>query len=184
MRYIHVLVATVLISLTAGVAYAAEGELPWGNFSLRMLNFAIFIGIIWYVAGKKIKGFLTDHRQAAIHALEEATRLKKEAIVQLEEAEARLRSIEGESNKLIEEGKKQGEAIKALIIAEAEQYAARLILQAKQAAEHEGMQERAILQAKIADEIIANVEKEISSRLDKSEHLKLVEKSLSKVVLS
>ena len=184
MRYINVLAVTILISLTASVAYASEGELPWGNFSLRMLNVAIVIGIIWYVAGKKIKSFLKDHREAAINALEEAKQIKKEAIAQLEEAESRLRSIERECNKLIEEGKKQGEAIRVMIIAEAEQHAARLLEQAKQAAEHEGMQERALIQAKMADEIIANVEKEISSRLDKSEHLRLVDKSLSKVVLS
>ncbi len=184
MRYISTFAVTMLLCLTAGVAYAADGELPWGNFSLRMLNVAIFIGIIWYVAGKGIKSFLKGHRESAVSALEDAKRLKKEATAQLEEAEARLRSIEGECNKLIEEGKEQAEAIKALILADAEKQAARLLEQAKQAAEHEGMHERARIQAKIADEIITSMEKEISSRLDKNEHLKLVDKSLSKVVLS
>jgi len=183
-RYIHALAIVMLVCLTANIAYAADGGLPWGNFSLRMLNFAIFLGIIWYVAGKKIKSFLKNHREAALNALEEAKQMKRNAAIHLEEAESRLRSIEGECNKLIEEGKKQAEAIKAMIIADAEKQVVRIIAQARQAAEHEGMQERAILQARIADEIVANVEKEISSRLNKKEHLTLVEKSLSKVVLS
>ena len=184
MRYIYTLAVAVLVCLTASVAHAAEGELPWGNFSLRLLNVAIFIAIIWYAAGKTIKKFFKDHRESALNALDEARQMKKDATSQLEEAESRLRSIEGECNKLIDDGKKQAEAIKSKIIADAEKNVARLIEQAKQAAEHEGMQERALLQAKVADEIIANIEKEISSRLDQKEHLKIVEKSLSKVVLS
>lgn len=187
MKYIHVLVVALLFSLTASVAHAADGHLPWGNFLLRLINFAIFLGIIWYVGGKGIKAFFKSYREDAVNALEEAKQMKLDATRQLEEAEARLRTIEDECNKLIEDGKKQAEALSASIIEEANKQAERLLLQAKQAAQMEGVQERAILQAKLADDIVADLEKQLVKRLNKKgnkEHLALIDKSLSKVVLS
>lgn len=187
MKYIPVLVTTLLFTLTASVANAADGHLPWGNFLLRIINFAIFIGIIWYVSGKAIKAFFKSYREDAVTALEEAKQMKLDATKQLAEAEERLRSIEEECNKLIEEGKKQAEALSASIIDEANKQAERLLSQAKQAAQMEGVQERALLQAKLADDIVANLEEQLVKRLNKKgskEHLALIDKSLSKVVLS
>ncbi len=187
MRYISALAFATLMYLSADVAHAAGahgGELNWGDFALRMVNAVIFVGLIWHFSGKGIKKFLSDHKAQAVNSLEDAKNMKLEATKQLEEATERLNSIQAECEKLLAEGKKQAESMGQMIISDAEKQAARIIEQAKNAAQHEGAQERARIQAKLADEIVAEVEKNLASRLNESQHLKLVEKSLSKVVLS
>ena len=57
-------VTDVLISCQ--VAEASDGHgLPWGDFLLRIVNAAIFVGIIWYAAGKKLKSFFAGRREVS-----------------------------------------------------------------------------------------------------------------------
>ncbi len=184
MRYVSIIAFTFLFSTMANNAFAADDGLAWGNFSLRLLNFAIFLWLIWHFAGKKIMGFLINHRSDAIKNLDDAAKLKNDAGKQLAQAEQKLLYIQDECDKLIAEGKAQAEAIKQRIIADATKQAEKIIENAKHAAIQEAIQEKAKIQAELADDIITKLEKDISSRLNKGEHLKLVEKSLTKVVLS
>ncbi len=184
MKYLSTFAITIIISFWADNALAADGELNWGDFGLRVLNFAIFIGLICYFGGKKILGFISNHEKKAVDDLRDAAKMKTDAAEKLEEAEKKLIHIQEECNRLLVEGKEQGEAIKKKLIGEAEKQATKIIEQAKLAAQTEGAQEKARIQAKIADEIVAKLEEDIHKRLDEKEHLKLVEKSLSKVVLS
>lgn len=185
MKYLSSFAFVILFLAAADFAYASEGHaLPWGNFALRVLNAAIFIGIIWYAAGKLIKNFLAKHQAEVKEELETAKALKQQAEHNLSLAEDRLRSVEAECSKLLEEGKTQAEAIKSAIIADAEKQAERIIKQAKLAAEQDVHAEVQKIKAQMADEIIQTMEKEIVSRLDTSAHNAIIEKSLSKVVFS
>lgn len=185
MKYFSSLAFVVMVCAGADFAYAADGHaLPWGNFALRMLNAAIFIGILWYAGGKLVKGFLAKHQAQVKEELDTAKELKEKAEKNLSLAEEKLRTVEGECAKLLEDGKKQAEAIKSAIIADAQKQAERIIEQAKLAAEQDVKSEIQKIRSKMADEIVAEMEKEIVSRLDKNEHNALIEKSLSKVVFS
>lgn len=185
MKYLGSFAFMFLMCAVADFAYAADGHaLPWGNFGLRVLNLAIFIGILWYAGGKLVKAFLAKHQEQVKEDLENAKQLKIKAEKNLAMAEERLRSVEGECQKLLEEGKAQAEAIKASIIADAEKQAERIVEQAKLAADQDVKSEIEKIKAQMADEIVAQMEKEITARLKKSEHNALIEKSLSKVVFS
>lgn len=185
MKYISSLALVVLVCMTADCAYAAEGHgLPWGNFALRMLNLFIFLGILWYAGGKLVKAFLAKHQAQVKEELDTAKELKQKAERNLADAEEKLRSVEGECAKLLEDGRKQAEAIKTAIISDAQKQAERIIEQAKLAAEQDVKSEVQKIKAQMADEIVAAMEKEIASRLDKNGHNALIEKSLSKVVFS
>ncbi len=185
MKYLGSFALAVLMCACADFAYASDGHgLPWGNFALRMLNVAIFVGILWYAGGKLVKGFLAKHQAQVKEELETAKDLKEKAEKNLSLAEEKLRSVESECARLLEDGKKQAEAIKAGIIADAEKQAARIVEQAKLAAEQDVKNEIQKIKAQMAEEIVSSMEKEIVSRLDKAEHNALIEKSLSKVVFS
>lgn len=184
MRYIHVFVLTIILCLSTNNAYAAEGVLPWENLFLRLFNAIIFVGIIWYAGGKIIKKFFVDYRANVVRKIDEAETLKADAADRLAEVEYQVRNVEKECLELIEDGRKQAEALKASIIADAELQAKRIIAQAKLAAEQEGKNQRAAIQAHIADHVIASMEKEIDTRLDAKGQLTLLNKYLSKVVFS
>ncbi len=185
MKYLSSFAFAVLFCAVADFAYASDGhELPWGNFALRMLNVAVFLGILWYAGGKLVKTFLANHQAQVKEELESAKALRQKAEHNLSIAEDKLRSVENECAKLFEDGKKQAEAIKSAIISDAEKQAERIIEQAKLAAEQDVHNEVQKIKAQMAEEIVAQMEKEIVSRLDKDGHNALIEKSLSKVVFS
>ncbi|MDE7012725.1 MAG: F0F1 ATP synthase subunit B, partial [Mailhella sp.] len=63
MKYLSSFAFAVLFCAVADFAYASDGhELPWGNFALRMLNVAIFLGILWYAVSKLVKTFLARNK--------------------------------------------------------------------------------------------------------------------------
>ena len=91
--------------------------------------------------------------------------------------------MEAECAKLLEEGRAQAERIKATIVSEAEAQAAHIVEQAKKGAEQEGKAELEAIRERMADTIVAEVEKSLLDRLDATTHQKLIDKSLTKVVL-
>ena len=107
MKYLSSFAFAVLFCAVADFAYASDGhELPWGNFALRMLNVAIFLGILWYAGGKLVKTFLANHQAQVKEELESAKALRQKAEHNLSIAEDKLRSVENECAKLFEDGKK------------------------------------------------------------------------------
>jgi F-type H+-transporting ATPase subunit b len=91
--------------------------------------------------------------------------------------------VEEECAVLLEEGRARAESIRAAVLAEAEQQAARLVEQARRGAELEGKAELDAIRSRLADEIAAAMKGEIAERLDMAGHQKLIDNALTKVVL-
>ena len=178
------LAAFMAVLAASGHAMAAdEHVLAWDNCALRVLNVIIFIGIIWYGAGALIKKFFIGHREAIAHESAELERLKKEAAEHLADVERRVAGVEQECENLLAEGKAQAERLKAAILADAEKQAAQILEQARRSAEQEGKSEFDAIRAGLADEIVRAMEQGLMKKLDAAEHQKLIDKSLTKVVL-
>ena len=188
MRIKTVIMTCDLVLLTTVVAFAEPAELeheglPWGNFALRLVNILIFLGIIWYAAGGLIKKYFVGRRASIITEMEELDRLKKEAAAHLADVERRVAGVEAEAKALLEEGRVQAEQLKAAILADAERQAAHIVEQARRSAEQEGKAELDAIRARMADDIVAAVEKGLADRLDAAAQQKLIDNSLTKVVL-
>lgn len=176
--------ALVLPLLSAGAALAADGgHLDWGNLAIRVLNFCIVIGIIWYAAGGMIKKFFVGRKESIIKEMDDAARMKKEAAEHLADIERKVANVEKEVAALLEEGKTQAEALKASILADAEKQAAAIVAQARLAAEQEGKSELEAIRNSLAEEIVAVVEKGLKEKLDAAAQQQLIDKSLTKVVI-
>lgn len=176
--------ACTLVLLSCQVAAASEGHsLPWGDFLLRDINFVLFGGIIVYVAGALIKSFFKKRREGIVQEMDDLAKRKAEAEAHLAEVERRIANVEAECAKLLEEGRAQAERAKASILADAEKQAARIVAQAALGAEQEGKAELEAIRAHMAETIVAEVEKSLLARLDANMHQKLIDKSLTKVVL-
>lgn len=177
--------AVALVLLTAGVALASEGEGPrWGDFSWRVLNLILFAAILWKFTGKLIVNFLTGRREGIRQELADLDVKRAEAEKRLAEIEAHISNLDAERKAILEEGKAQAEAGRKAILAEAEKQAQGILDQARRTAENEGRAVLAQVRAAIADEIVDTAEKVLASKLDNSKHGKLIEHSLSKVVLN
>ncbi len=173
-----------LVLLIQSPAFAAEGELPWGNFAWRLLNLAIFLVLLWKFVGKKACAFFKGRQEGISKDLRDLQTRREDAKKSLAELESSISNLDAERNAILEESKKQAEASKAAIIKEAELQAEQIIVAARRTAENEGRTVLAEVRAVIADEIVDAAEKVLETKLDNAKHNKLITNSLTKVVLN
>ncbi|WP_027181525.1 F0F1 ATP synthase subunit B [Oleidesulfovibrio alaskensis] len=177
--------------LATGVALAAGGEAAsgehhydWTNLGFRLANFAIFIAIIYYAAGKKLIAFFGGRRKGIEQELNDLETRKTDAKKQLGDVEKRIADLENERKAIIAEYQAQGEALKAAIISKAETSARQIVEQAKKSAENEVKYAKDAMREELADMIVDATEKLLKERLDGNEQEKLIDKYLTKVVLN
>lgn len=186
LRFKLFLMAFCILLATTGAAVAsADGahELPWGNFLFRILNFALFIGVVAYFFGKKITAFFKNRTESIANQISDLEDRKVAAQTNLKEVETRIANLEQERQAILDDYKKQGEAAKAAILAEAERSAEQITAQAKATAENEIQQAMEAMRAEMADKIVKATEALLAEQLSAKEHTKLIDKYLTKVVL-
>ncbi len=166
---------------------AGHGEshaLPWGNYIGRVINLIIVIGIIWYAAGKKIKVFFGGRRKQIKQDLEDLEARKNEAAKKLKDVEQSIANLSQEKQSILDEAKKQGDALKEAIIEKAKKDAIQLTEQAKRSAEFEAKAAVDDLRAQMADLVVEAAIKLVQDKLSDKDHEKLVDEYLTKVVLN
>ncbi|MFI3271877.1 MAG: ATP synthase F0 subunit B [Pseudomonadota bacterium] len=189
MKGLRITATAVLMTLLVTAMAYAEGHgegghhYDWTNLAFRVVNFIIFIGIIWKVAGKKIVGFFSGRRQGIEQELNDLETRKADAEKQLAEVERRIASLETERKAILAECAAQGEQIKDAIIAKAEHSAKLVIEQAKRTADNEIKSAIVEMRSTLADEIIVAASAKLQSELTADKHAKLIDKYLTKVVL-
>lgn len=183
-KLITVFSTCVLLLAGAGVAAASEGEaLPWGNFLLRVVNAAIFVGIIWYFAGGMIKKFFAGRSGGIAQKLDDLAQMRKDATVHLSAIEQRVANLDAECAAILAESKAQAERIREGILADARKQAAQILEQAERSADLAAKVEASAIRARLADDIVSAMEKELAHNMDAARHQKLIDNSLTKVVL-
>ncbi len=175
-----------LVLLQCGVAFAAAatGEMRWTDFGWRILNIIAFVVILWKLLGKKITAFLSGRREGIQQELDDLDVQRAEAKKKLEEVEASIANLAAERQAILDESRAQAEANKKAIIAEAEVQAEQIIVQARRTAENEARAVMADVRVAIADDIINAATKALESKLGAADHTKLINNSLTKVVLN
>ncbi|MDR2799832.1 MAG: F0F1 ATP synthase subunit B [Desulfovibrio sp.] len=175
----------VLGALGVGDALAGDGhgEPRWGDFGWRVLNFVIFVGILWYFVGGLAVKYFRGRKQGIRETLDNLEERRRSASEHLSIVEKRIAGLNQECDAILQESRQQAQALKDGIIADAERQAAQIIAQAKSAAESEGRAVLAEVRGIVADEIVVAAEKILSARLDNAAHEKLIDNSLDKVVL-
>lgn len=182
-----VVFAVLILLLASSTAFAStEGghEPLWGNFALRIVNLILFVGLCVFFFGKKIRSALQSRSTGIAKNISDLETRKAEAEVRLADVEKRIADLEEERGAILESYRKQGEELKSAIIAQAEKTALQITEQAKASADNEIAQAVASLRAKMADEIISAAEGKIKAKLTPEEQEKLMDKSLSRVVLN
>lgn len=163
---------------------AEEEPVPWMNFFLRVINFAVVLWILWKAAGKKAVAFFGGRRRQIKEDLDDLTTRQAEAQKKLKEVERSIANLEQEKQVILDEAKAQGEALKAAIIQKANSDAEAITAQAKRTAENEAKASLDQMRAQMADMVVEAAEKLVKSKLTEKDHAKLVDDYLTKVVLN
>ncbi len=189
MKGLKYIIATVMV-LTATAALASEEAagghhgMNWSDLIFRLINFALFVGIIWKFAGKKIAELFRGRREQIETQLSDFTARRQEAEARLKDVESSIANLEAERAKILDEFKAQGESLKAAILAKAEKDAAKIVTTAETTAAQERRSAEKRIRGEVADLIIEAAEKMLTEKLGKAEHEKLVDEYLTKVVLN
>ena len=178
------LLACALVLLTASTACASEGELRWGDFGWRVLNIVLFVAILWKVAGKLVVNYFTGRREGIRNDLDALDTRREEAKKHLAEIERSIANLDAERKAILDESHAQAQAAKQNIIEDARRQADQLLEQARLTAENEARTILAGVRSTIADEIVDAAEKALEKKLDATKHGKLIDNSLTKVVLN
>ncbi len=185
-----VLLATLAVLTAAGVAFASEGGggheahgPSWTNLMFRIVNFALFVGLIYKLAGQKIKNFFGGRRYQIESELADLARRRTEAEAKLAEVEQGIANLASEREAILADYRAQGEALKDSIVARAEKMAEQVKTQAKLSATQEAKLAMDEIRAEAADLVVDAAEKLLRKKLKKEDHEKLVDDYLTKVVL-
>lgn len=152
-------------------AFAAGGG--WTMVVFHLINLAVLLWLLVRYAGPAINRGVRGKAEHVEKDIAEATRLHAEARAMLTEYEEKLAGLDARTTDLIEQYRRDGEAEKARLIAEAETEADRIRAEAERAAQNEIDRARARLEAEVVDLAIAAAEEAIKSKLGPAEHRRM-----------
>ena len=98
----------------------------WFEFGGTLVNFILLVWVLRRFARKPLQKALAERRARAERELEEAALLREASAQVLQEAEIRLKKLEDDSSRILEELRRAGEKERDRILAEAEEAAARI----------------------------------------------------------
>lgn len=175
--------------MLVGVAYAAESG---GGSSISVvpvladiwpsiIAFAILFILLKKFAFGPISNILEKRAATIKESLEKAEQTQVDAERMLEEYKAQMAEARAEAGKVIEQGRKVAESMKAEILAQATKDAEAVVAKAHEAMEAEKKAAVAELQASVADLSVAVAGKLIGGELSASDHASLIEKYVAEV---
>jgi len=166
---------TLLLAEAGETAAGRLGPTVWGLPSVvwHLLNVAILVGVVVWLARKSIVASMRERRAGIAKGIEEATRLRDEMRAKFAEYEEKMRTIDAKMGGLLEEARRDAEADRQRLVAEAKTLAERVRADAKAMGEQEMararrelLEEQTALAAELAEQLLKTaVNKEDQVRL-------------------
>lgn len=181
-----------LLFVFAGIALASSGGEhgavePKGwviTDTYKVMNFIVLAGALFYIARKPVAEFFSSRVKGIQEELAELEQKKTDAQKCLAEYADKMENLDKESQRIVEEYTKQGEAAKKRILAEAEAQAAKLEETAKRSIEQEFKAAKLKLRQEIAEKALNQAEALVKESISTEDQDRLVDEYLDKVVAS
>ena len=140
----------------------------------KFINLAIFIAIMVYLLKKPLSEKFKAKREAIRADLIRAEEQRQAALAQLTKTEAKLATLEVDSNNAIENARLEAEAEKARILRETESEIGKMREQATSEIQRSAKQIKADLRRFSAEESIRLAEEKIKSQINEEKDARLV----------
>lgn len=183
--------ALMIVILTSVVAYAAgggSGEADHGgqmiDFGWRMFNFAILVGLIYWLLRNKVKEFFIGRRVDIRTSLEEAVAAKEEAEKKFKEYSDKLDKATDEIDGISDMIRAQGLTEKEKIIESARISAEKMKKDAEAKIEQDFKKAKSELRAEASELAIEMAEEILKRNIKEEDHESIVKdhlKSLSQL---
>lgn len=179
------IVGVSLLAATAAYASGAGGHeagLPWKDFFLRLMNFAIMVAILVKLLKKPVANFFSSRRENIQRLLTELEEKKKEAEAKASEYQAKLAVLDKETEKILAEYIQEGEAERDKIIQAAEKQAQYIKEQARLAIQQEIKAAKESLQEEIAELSVSAAEDLLKKNIRPEDQDRLIDEFITKAV--
>ena len=153
---------------------------PW-SFLVKLLNFAVMLGILLKYGAKPFKDFLQNRRNSVKEKVDEADRLLKEAETFKSTYEAKLAGLDQEMEAFRGAAMHEAEQEKSKIVAEALALADRIRQQAQLAYDQEMKDAMTAVQAQIARRTLQAAEAAVKQIFKEEDHNKMVDEFIEKL---
>ncbi len=178
------LIGTILFVLIPLVVWASEGahhEVSIKMEIFRIINFVIFLWLLYKFTGNYIKKQFIDRKQNIASAIEEAQKSREEAKRHLEEARGKIANLEREISHILEQAEKEKNEQIARIREETQRMVARLKEQAKVATELEVKKAKQELQQEAIELAVNMAENLLKEKITPEDQKNLFADYVSKV---
>ena len=175
------------VTLLPALAIASGGEGAEGggkaiyDLAMRVLNFAILVGVLLYFLRKPAVEAIRNSIESVHKMINEAETVRKEAEARMKEAEDRLAGVDKEIEELITHAREEAEVEKARTLSEAEAAVEKLKREAIVAIEQELKKSQDILTREAALAAVALAEKIISEKVTPEDQQNFVTEYLEKL---
>lgn len=148
----------------------------------KVMNFSVLAIGLFFLLRKPTSQALNSRIKGIKDQLDELETKKKAAEKQLAEYNEKFSQLEQETQKLVEDYIRQGNEAKARIIDEAKKAAEKLEEQARRNIDHEFKQAKLELQQEILEKALEKSEEILTNKITAKDQEKLVDEYLEKVV--
>ena len=184
---IMMVIMTMLFFCFLGVALASsEGESKSKGWvktdTYKVMNFGVLAIGLFLLMRKPVSQALNSRISGIKEQLSELEEKKQAAEKQLAEYTEKFSSLEQETETLIEDYIRQGNEAKARIIDEAKKAAEKLEEQARRNIDHEFKQAKLELQQEVLEKALQKSEEILKNKITAKDQEKLVDEYLDKVV--
>jgi F-type H+-transporting ATPase subunit b len=152
-----------------------------GDWLPRIVNFAIIAGVVVYFARKPIRDFFKNRSIEIAKAMQESKETRERAVAALAEMESKIKDLEVETNRLIDDAKARGEKDKQAIIEEGKKIVSDIQTQVKEGVDLEVEKAKTALQVEASLLSVDLAEGRIKEKISSQDHDRIVKEYISKV---
>ncbi len=172
----------------ASIAYASGGgemhhatEFKPVAEMLRIINFLIVFGTLYFLLSKYAKTFFSARRENIVKILKEAEELKSSAEKRLSEWEQKTKDMQGVISRMAGDAKREGEFIKDNIIRSARDASVKILERAEREIEYETKRAKDRLRQKAAELTMKIAEDILKKGVTKDDHSMFVKEYVDKI---
>ena len=178
--------ALLLLVFAALPAMASEGgaseEISFvADWLPRLVNFAIIAFVVVYYMKKPAADFFKNRSAEIAKALEESRQARERAAAALADMERKMKDLEAETGRMVEDAKTRGEKDKQALVDEGRKVAADVQAQVKASIDIELQKARTALAAEAALLSVDLAEGNIKSKITKDDHDRILKDYITKV---
>jgi F-type H+-transporting ATPase subunit b len=188
-RTVSLLLGIGIFLALQGLGWCAEGGehggghgLNWGDFLLRVFNFAILLALMVKLLKKPLSNFFATRREDIQKLLTELQAKRLEAERVSSEYKTKLSALDDQTKEIVAELLSEGEAEKQKIIDAAKRQAEYIKQQAQLAAQQEIKIAREKLQEEVAELSVAAAEDILRKHIKAEDQDRLVKDFMTRVV--